>query len=363
MAQARAQPLPARGLTVERLSHAYGERTVVRDVSLALETAEVHCLVGPSGCGKTTILRLIAGLEPVQGGRIAIDGRLVASPGFGLPPEARRVGLMFQDYALFPHLRVLDNVAFGLRGVESGERRRRAQDLLAQVGLSALAASYPHMLSGGEQQRVALARALAPGPRLMLLDEPFSSLDASLREQVREDTVALLRASGTPVLMVTHDADEAVRVADRIHVMLDGRILQSGTPAELYAHPANPFVASFFGPLNRFKGWVVAGQVSTPLGSIEVAELSDGTAVDVLIRPEAVRLLRDGGASPIRFEVRRIRDLGTNRVLELQVPDGPALTVRMTSIADFNEGDVVAVALDTHQVYVYASRRASREQP
>jgi iron(III) transport system ATP-binding protein len=153
--------------------------------------------------------------------------------------------------------------------------------------------------------------------------------------------------------MVTHDADEAVRVGDRIHVMLEGRMLQHGTPAELYARPASPFVAGFFGPLNRYKGWVVAGMVSTPLGPIEVSDLSDGTAVDVLIRPEGLRLLRDGGAAPCRFRVRRIRDLGTNRVLELELPDGPPISVRMTSIAEFVVGDVVAVEVDPRQVYVY----------
>jgi iron(III) transport system ATP-binding protein len=209
------------------------------------------------------------------------------------------------------------------------------------------------LLLAREQQRVALARALAPNPRLMLLDEPFSSLDATLREHVRDDAIAILRAAGTPVLMVTHDADEAVRVADRIHVMLEGRMLQHGTPAELYARPASPFVAGFFGPLNRYKGWVVAGMVSTPLGPIEVSDLSDGTAVDVLIRPEGLRLLRDGGAAPYRFRVRRIRDLGTNRVLELELPDGPPISVRMTSIAEFVVGDVVAVEVDPRQVYVY----------
>jgi iron(III) transport system ATP-binding protein len=366
MAHALADAAPPLGLVVEGLRHAYGARTVVREIGLEIAPGEVHCLVGPSGCGKSTILRLIAGLEPVQGGQVVIGGELVAEPGYGLPPEARRVGLMFQDFALFPHLRVVDNVGFGLRPLDGRQRRQRAMDLIAQVGMSGHEASYPHMLSGGEQQRVALARALAPRPRLMLLDEPFSSLDASLREQVRDDAIAVLRSMHTPVLMVTHDAEEAVRVADRIHVMLEGRILQSGTPADLYARPASPFVASFFGPLNRFKGWVVAGMVSTPLGPIEASDLADGTPVDVLIRPEALRLMRDGGMSACRFEVRRIRDLGPNRVLELQVPDGPALTVRMTSIAEFAEGDVVAVEVDPHQVYVYASGRTrgpTRQEP
>jgi iron(III) transport system ATP-binding protein len=358
MVRGLAEPELADGLRVEELRHAYGARTVLKGVSLSLAPGEVHCLVGPSGCGKTTILRLIAGLEPLQGGRIVIDREVVAGPGYGRAPEARRVGLMFQDFALFPHLRVIDNVAFGLRGIDGRARRQRAQELLVQVDMSAHSESYPHMLSGGEQQRVALARALAPRPRLMLLDEPFSSLDATLREQVRDDAIALLRRTGTPVLMVTHDADEAVRVADRIHVMLDGRILQHGTPAELYARPASPFVAGFFGSLNRFKGWVVAGMVSTPLGPIEVNDLSDGTPVDVLIRPEALRLLRDGGAAAFRFRVCRIRDLGTNRVLELELPDGAPLTARMTSISEFVAGDVVAVEVDPRQVYVYRATPA-----
>jgi iron(III) transport system ATP-binding protein len=341
------------GLEIEGLSHAYGPRVVVHDVSLRLPPGEVHCLVGPSGCGKTTVLRLIAGLEELQGGRVAIDGEVVARAGWGMPPEQRRVGLMFQDFALFPHLKVIDNVAFGLRHLSAAERRARARELLAQVNMTGHAQSYPHMLSGGEQQRVALARAMAPRPRLMLLDEPFSALDATLREQVRDDVVAILRAAGTPVLMVTHESDEAVRVADCNHVMHEGRILQSGSPAALYAGPANPFVAGFFGPLNRFKAWVVQGAVSTPLGPMSATGLVDGTPVDVLIRPEALRLYKHNGAERVRLGVRRIRDLGTNRVLELQVPDGPAITVRMTASAEFDEGDVVAVEVDPASVYIY----------
>jgi iron(III) transport system ATP-binding protein len=361
MAHALAEPSVTSGLHVAGLRHAYGQRLVVDGVSLDLPAGEVHCLVGPSGCGKTTILRLIAGLEPLQAGRIGIAGELVAEPGYAVPPEVRRVGLMFQDFALFPHLRVRENVAFGLRRLDPRRRRQRAEELLAQVDMSGYGDSYPHMLSGGEQQRVALARALAPNPRVILLDEPFSSLDATLREHVRDDAIAVLRRSGTPVLMVTHDAEEAVRVADRIHVMLDGRIIQSGTPAELYRRPATPFVAGFFGPLNRFKGWVVAGQVSTPLGPVEVADLPDGTAVDVLIRPEALQLSRDGGASPTRFRIHRIRDLGTNRMLELRLPDGPVLTVRLTGVTDLAVGETVAVEIDPQQTYIYRAAARRRD--
>ena len=353
MAKAALDMDQATGIVVDHLSHAYGRRRVLEDVAFELGAGDVHCLVGPSGCGKTTILRLIAGLEAVQGGRVVIDGEIIAEPGYGVPPENRRIGLMFQDFALFPHLRVVDNVAFGLTSLEAAARRRRAMELLAQLDLGGHAQAYPHMLSGGEQQRVALARALAPKPRLMLLDEPFSSLDATLREQVRDDTITLLRDEGTPVLMVTHDAEEAVRVADRIHVMLEGRVLQSGTPAELYSHPASPFVAGFFGPPNRFKGWVLAGEVSTPLGPMAAGGQVDGTAVDILIRPEALhpsRKLKENGPC---FEVQRIRDLGTNRVLELKLPDGPVLTVRMTSYADFEAGDTVSVDVDPSQVHIY----------
>ena len=259
-------PLPSDGtggLVVEILRHRYGPRRVLDGISLTVPPGEVHCLVGPSGCGKSTTLRLIAGLEHLQAGRVALNGRLLAEPRHQLPPERRRVGLMFQDFALFPHLRVAENVAFGLVG---RDRPARAAALLAKVNMTQHARSYPHTLSGGEQQRVALARALAPEPDLMLLDEAFSALDTELRARVRDDTLGLLRAAGTPTLLVTHDAGEAVQVGDRLYAMRDGRIVQAGSPAELYARPADAFVAGFFGPLNRFKGPVEAGHIVTPLG-------------------------------------------------------------------------------------------------
>jgi iron(III) transport system ATP-binding protein len=208
----------------------YDDTVAVRGIDLDIADKEFVVLVGPSGCGKSTTLRLIAGLETVQSGRISLNGRLLAEPGHGLPPEQRRVGLMFQDFALFPHLRVAENVGFGLTGLDRRGRAERIEQLLAKVEMGRHARSYPHTLSGGEQQRVALARALAPAPQLMLLDEAFSALDTELRSQVREETMAVLREAGTPTLLVTHDAEEAIRVGDRIHAMQHGRIVPSSMP-------------------------------------------------------------------------------------------------------------------------------------
>ena len=221
---ALAEPAPAAGLAVTGLRHVYGRRRVVEDVSLTILPGEVHCLVGPSGCGKTTILRLIAGLEPLQGGRIVIDREVVAEPGYAVAPEARRVGLMFQDFALFPHLSVLDNVAFGLRGISGKRRKRRARELLAQVDMSGHAGSYPHMLSGGEQQRVALARAFSTRPKVLFADEPTGNLDARTGATIIDLMTALNRDLGTTLVLVTHDLDLAGRARRTIR-LADGAVV------------------------------------------------------------------------------------------------------------------------------------------
>ena len=343
------------GLEVEELSHRFGDRLVVDRVALAIAPGEVHCLVGPSGCGKTTTLRLIAGLELLQAGRITLNRRLLAGAGTMLPPERRRVGLMFQDFALFPHLRVGENVAFGLNGRDRQSRDKRVAELLAAVNMTAYARAYPHTLSGGEQQRIALARALAPGPELVLLDEAFSALDTSLRAQVRDETLTLMRETDTPVLLVTHDAEEAIRVGDRIHAMLDGRIVQSGTPAELYASPANPFVAGFFGPVNRFRGRVVSGTVETPLGRARAAGLAEGTSVETIVRPEALRVARPGaGGTPARVQVKR--DLGPVHVMRLGLADGSSIKVRQAGQTEAAVGDQVEIDLDPHHLFVYPAQ-------
>ena len=222
-------------------------------------------LLGPSGCGKTTLLRLAAGLEKPRAGCIRLDGQLLSDSQVTIPPEQRGIGYMFQDYALFPHLTVLQNVTFGLSNRGSGSTRR-GLDVLEQVGIENAADLYPHELSGGQQQRVALARALAPNPAVILLDEPYAGLDSRLRERIRDEMLHVLKAANAVALMVTHDAEEAMFMSDRIVVLRDGKVVQSGRPVNLYCQPNSAFVAEFFGEVNRVDGVVANKKVSTPLG-------------------------------------------------------------------------------------------------
>ncbi|MGE0714752.1 MAG: ABC transporter ATP-binding protein, partial [Alphaproteobacteria bacterium] len=317
----RAEPA-APGLALEGIGHAYDGVVAIHDLSIAVAAGEVVCLLGPSGCGKTTALRVAAGLERLQRGRVSIAGRVVAGARGELPPEARGVGLVFQDYALFPHLCVRENVAFGLRALGAGERRRRAMEALERVGMADFAEMWPHTLSGGQQQRVALARALAPEPPVMLLDEPFSGLDTRLRDQVRDQTLHILKESGAATLLVTHDPEEAMFMADRIAVMRAGRLEQLGTPTELYFAPANAFVCAFFGDVNRIEGVVAAGGVATPFGTVPAPGLRDGAAIEVLIRPEAIRLSAIAGERPAAVaRVAAARMLGRSSMIQIDMGD------------------------------------------
>ncbi len=319
---------PQDALSLLNLRHDYGKLRAVDDVSLSVKAGEVVCLVGPSGCGKSTVLRLAAGLERLQGGRISMRGEVVGDPEkrVRVPPERRHVGLVFQDFALFPHLTVGRNVGFGISHLPAAERETRVRETLRQVEMEQYVDTFPHALSGGQQQRVALARALAPQPSVLLLDEPFSGLDERLREQVRDDTLGLLRRNGTAALLVTHDPEEALFMADRLYLMRDGRIVQSGPPQDLYFRPANLFAAGFFSRVNEIHGIVRAGHAESPLGRIPAPRLADGTKVTVAFRPEAARLLgdADGGHTneSLTATVQDTHFLGTGWVVHVIARDG-----------------------------------------
>jgi len=354
---ARANSDPV--LSLSHITHDFDDIRAVDDVSLEVMPGEVVCLLGPSGCGKSTLLRLAAGLETLQAGEIQLKGRTVAQPGRRqTPPERRNLGLMFQDSALFPHLKVLDNVTFGLDGVPPSERRQQALEILEKLGLEDYADSYPHLLSGGQQQRVALARALAPEPALMLLDEPFSALDARLRELTRDDTLHVLKNSGAGTLMVTHDPEEAMFMADRIALMRDGRIIQLGTPYDLYCHPVEPFVVRFFGEVNEVQAVVEDGEVHCAFGTVPATEFANGTPVRMLIRPEAVsvRLVNETRAHQ-RSHVVVSRLLGRTSLLHLCVhtPNGGEFHghSRMPGVFLPAPDQPVAMELDSSQVFLF----------
>ena len=286
----------ARGtITLEGLVKRYGRQvTAVRDVSLDIRAGEIVTVVGPSGCGKTTMLRVIAGFERADAGRVVISGQVVDDGRTMVAPEARRVGFVFQDYALFPHLTVGANVAFGLRALRGAARQQRVAEMLRLCALDGLEGRYPHELSGGQQQRTALARALAPGNGVVLLDEPLSNLDAALRRSVRGQLREMLKAAGATALIVTHEQEEALELADRVIVLQNGQLEQIGTPREVYATPASPFVARFIGESNVLPG--VAGDAGavTELGVVCCPpEFDPGTAVEVLLRPSQLAVQED----------------------------------------------------------------------
>ncbi len=364
--RATATPRHATLLAMRHVRHVYdGAQVAVDDVSLTVGPGEVVCLLGPSGCGKTTLLRIAAGLEALQEGELSLRGEPLSVPGGRhVPPEKRSVGLAFQDSALFPHLRVLENVGFGLESLPAGERRERAMALLEQLGMADYARTYPHQLSGGQQQRVALARALAPAPALMLLDEPFSSLDARLREQIRDDTLHVLKRVGAGTLLVTHDPEEAMFMADRIALMRDGRIIQMGTPRELYCEPEDPFVVSFFGAVNEWGGEVRDGRVATPVGPVAAPALAEGARARVMIRPEALRVTPvelpddERRAEPAqRGQVIQARLLGRSSLVQLHArgADGSEANLQAQVPGVFlpEPGQPVALALDTSQTFVF----------
>ncbi len=326
-------------LRCSNLTRRFAGVTAVNGASLEVETGTLLALLGPSGCGKTTLLRLIAGLDRPHAGTIEVDGRVVESTGEHVPPERREVGLVFQEYALFPHLSVADNVAFGLS--RGPDRAGRVEEMLGQVGLDGLGTRMPHELSGGQQQRVALARALAPGPRLIMLDEPFSNLDPALREGVRREVRRVLRAAEATAIIVTHDQEEAMSLADEVAVMMDGRILQQAPPAELYRRPASRRVAEFIGDINVIEGRAIGRAVVCDLGTISVLDDLYGPA-DVLIRPEALQLTEDLGGQAV--QVGR-SFFGHDQMINLRFDSGLRLSSRVGPTFTFRRGSRVRVQL------------------
>ncbi len=313
----RAAAVFAASLAFESVARRFEGTDALNGVSLAVDPGEIVCLLGPSGSGKTTLLRIASGIERPTGGRVLIDGVEVAGPSAFVPPESRGVGLMFQDFALFPHLTIAQNVSFGLRRLSQSEKRAEALSVLDRVGLSRLADAYPSTLSGGEQQRVALARAILPRPRVMLMDEPFSGLDVQLREQLQGETLKLLAETRATCLMVTHSPDEAMRMADRIAVMRNGRIVQVGRAEELYRNPADLFVARLFSEINEIAMTVTRGGLKTPVGTFAAPDLIEGEPARLCIRRSAIRVAAPG--SGLQARVLKRRFLGDTMRVELAV--------------------------------------------
>jgi len=329
-------------LEIRNLIRRFDGRAVVDDVSLKVMPGQVTCLLGPSGCGKSTTLRMIAGVEMQDSGEIYVDGRLICDTVFRIPPERRSIGLMFQDFALFPHLSVADNVAFGLHG-KAGQKRARVEELLKRVDLLRLIDAFPHQLSGGEQQRVALARALAPRPRIMLMDEPFSGLDNRLRDDIRDETLEILKDEDAAVLLVTHEPDEAMRMADEIALMRDGRIVQQGAPYNVYNAPLDKQAVAFFSDINVIRGTVQGALTDTPFGQFLAPGVPDGADVDIIIRPQHLKIDFDRhGQGPLptpqdgvaaRGVVERARFMGSESLVEFKMDyDGSILKATVPNV-------------------------------
>jgi len=345
-------------LAISALRHAYGSNEVIRDLSLTLNRGTIGCLLGASGCGKTTVLRCIAGFDPVQAGEISLNGQIVSQRGVLLPTEARHVGMVFQDYALFPHLTVAENIAFGLRDADRAARARRVDEVLEVVGLPEVRDTYPDELSGGQQQRIALARALAPRPDLLLLDEPFSNLDVDFRAKLTVEVREILKQQNTTAILVTHDQHEAFNLADEIGIMRDGVIEQWDTPYRLYHEPVSRYVADFVGQGVFLPGTVLAdARIRLELGVFQANSSSwpKGTEVDVLLRPDDI--LHDD-ASPLQAKVLHKAFRGAQFLYTLQLPAGGHVMSLVPSHHNHAIGERIGIRLEIDHLVAFRREAA-----
>lgn len=346
-------PAPS-SLELARVSRHFGGRAVLSEISFTIDAGRITCLLGESGCGKSTLLRIISGVDRPDGGRVVMGGTEIVGPGRFVEPEDRSVGFMFQDYALFPHLSVAENLAFGLRHLPRPARRDRVAEVVERIGLHHLVDRYPHSLSGGEQQRVALARALAPQPAILLMDEPFSNLDQGLRERVRRDTLETLRRIGTTAIIVTHDPQEALAIGDTIVLMRAGHIEQVGTPFEIYDHPASPYAAEFMGPCNRLTGIWSKGRIETPIGTFPAnLDLPDGALALACIRPQGLSIGPDGHGISARVVAKTF--MGESEQIDIMVhPLGETLRMHSHVRIPMAVGEKVSLQLNGAEIHVFA---------
>ncbi|MCE6005304.1 MAG: ABC transporter ATP-binding protein [Acinetobacter junii] len=344
-------------LTIQKLSKKFGERFAVNQASWSAQSGQIICLLGHSGCGKTTMLRLIAGLETPTEGSIQLERKVLWDPYQQVQAEERNIGFVFQDYALFPHLSVLENVMFGLKKIPKHERQSIAENALKHVSMSHHIHSYPHTLSGGEQQRVALARALAPKPHVLLMDEPFSNLDHRLRDQIRQSTIDILKQTSTTTIIVTHDPEEALQIADQIILMHQGKIIQSGTPKQLYFQPKTLFAARYFSDLNEIKTQIQDQQLHTIFGNIDIPKhLTSNNEIRCYFRPHQLRVNRIKTENSLAAKIISSNFLGYSQLLKLKIEaEDKVLSAYVEYSQHYDQAETVYLSLDLSQCFFYES--------